>query len=406
MKTLLTTLVLTIIFSGGALAEPFAYVANFDSNDVSVVDLSTNKVTATVDVGTGPIGVAVANDGKSVYVSNNGDSTVSVINTSDNEVIATIDDAGDNPEGLAASPDGKFVYVAYDNGVSKIQTSDNSVVDTMEVGGDTLTLELTTEGKLIAREDIPSPTEEGKIKSLVVTPDDKFVYITNIIEGKLFILQTSNFSELDSITLAGATTGIAVTPDGEFIYIPSDSHVDLVRVSDNTIVDSIDGVGDEPRGVAVTPDGDFVYVVFKDGLSVIEVATNKVVDTINTADDFLAELTGIAISSDGEFVYANGFTLTNADGVLIVVKTSDNKLDTAVEVGKRPLALAITPDQGLGEGDPEDPQETSSGKNNSCAIAGPGAASSYLPLLLLLPAFILIRRLWRGRGNITLNGEA
>lgn len=116
-----------------------------------------------MDVGSGPIGVAIGDDGKSVYVSNNGDNTVSVIRTSDNEVIASLDDVGDNPEGLAASPDGKFVYVAYNNGVSQIQTSDNSVVSTLEVGGDTLTLELSPDGNLIAREDIPGSTDDDRI---------------------------------------------------------------------------------------------------------------------------------------------------------------------------------------------------------------------------------------------------
>ncbi len=37
-----------------------AYVANFDSNSVSVIDTATNTVVATVAVGIGPIGVAVA----------------------------------------------------------------------------------------------------------------------------------------------------------------------------------------------------------------------------------------------------------------------------------------------------------------------------------------------------------
>jgi len=32
-----------------------------------------------------------------------------------------------------------------------------------------------------------------------------------------------------------------------------------------------------------------------------------------------------------------------------------------------------------------------------CAIAGPGAASSYTLTLLFIPALILIRRLWRKR---------
>jgi len=70
MRLIITAFILSALYVLPSLAEPFAYVANFDSNDVSVVDLSTNKVVDTVDVGSGPIGVAVGDDGKSVYVSN------------------------------------------------------------------------------------------------------------------------------------------------------------------------------------------------------------------------------------------------------------------------------------------------------------------------------------------------
>jgi YVTN family beta-propeller protein len=37
----------------------FAYVANKDSNTVSVIDTATNTVVATVPVGSAPIGVAI-----------------------------------------------------------------------------------------------------------------------------------------------------------------------------------------------------------------------------------------------------------------------------------------------------------------------------------------------------------
>lgn len=64
MRLFIPALISSALYVLPSLAKPFVYVANFDSNDVSVVELSTNKIVATVDVGTGPIGVAVTNDGK------------------------------------------------------------------------------------------------------------------------------------------------------------------------------------------------------------------------------------------------------------------------------------------------------------------------------------------------------
>ncbi len=47
----ITTLVFLILV-GVASAAPFAYIANMESNNVSVIDTDTNTVTATVNVGT------------------------------------------------------------------------------------------------------------------------------------------------------------------------------------------------------------------------------------------------------------------------------------------------------------------------------------------------------------------
>ncbi len=73
------------------------FVANTDSDTVSVINTSTNTVVATIPVGTGtylehdaPIGVAYDSLNSAVYVTNERFNTVSVINTSTNKVIYTI----------------------------------------------------------------------------------------------------------------------------------------------------------------------------------------------------------------------------------------------------------------------------------------------------------------------------
>ena len=91
-------------------AAPFAYITNFGSTTVSVIDTATNTVTATIGGFDYPEGVAVSPDGTKVYVANEGNSTVSVINTTTNKVTATVN-VGTNPFGVAVTPDGTKVYV-------------------------------------------------------------------------------------------------------------------------------------------------------------------------------------------------------------------------------------------------------------------------------------------------------
>ena len=70
-----------------------AYVANGSSNNVSVIDIATNTVVATVNVGSQPQYATVTPDGTKVYVPNfgfGGGTTISVIDTATNTVAATI----------------------------------------------------------------------------------------------------------------------------------------------------------------------------------------------------------------------------------------------------------------------------------------------------------------------------
>jgi hypothetical protein len=56
-----------------------------------------------------------------------------------------------------------------------------------------------------------------------------------------------------------------------------------------------------------------------------------------------------------------------------------------------PIAVAVTPDTGLGEEPPMG--------GSSCSLASATASTAYLPVHLIIPAFILIARLGRRRIN-------
>ena len=74
-----------------------------------------DTVTATVTVGTSPVGVAVTPNGAYAYVANGNGGTVSVINTATNTVTATVT-VGGSPYGVAVTPNGAYAYVINVNG--------------------------------------------------------------------------------------------------------------------------------------------------------------------------------------------------------------------------------------------------------------------------------------------------
>ncbi len=82
-----------------------AYVANQGSKDnpsssVSVVDLTSRMVTATIQTGKGAHGLVTSGDSKRLYVTNMFENTVTVIDVAENKVIATID-VGEIPNGIS-----------------------------------------------------------------------------------------------------------------------------------------------------------------------------------------------------------------------------------------------------------------------------------------------------------------
>ena len=81
----------------------YAYVANYGSSTVSVIDINSNTVTTSIAVGTSPYAVAVTPDGAFVYVTNSGDDTVSVIDTTDNTVVGSPISVGAYPTSIAIS---------------------------------------------------------------------------------------------------------------------------------------------------------------------------------------------------------------------------------------------------------------------------------------------------------------
>jgi YVTN family beta-propeller protein len=89
------------------------------SGTVSRIDIKTAKVTADIEVGLHPTSIALDEARDRLYVANSNSDTISVIDTKENAVLETInlqpfthDVAGISPESLALSKDGQHLYVA------------------------------------------------------------------------------------------------------------------------------------------------------------------------------------------------------------------------------------------------------------------------------------------------------
>lgn len=102
------------------------YVTNYGSNNVSIINGSSNTVTTTIPVGTNPDGIIFNSNTDVVYVTNSGSNDISVIDGSTNTVSATIN-VSTIPVAVNIDTNTKKIYVAdYGSGsISVINGSTN-----------------------------------------------------------------------------------------------------------------------------------------------------------------------------------------------------------------------------------------------------------------------------------------
>lgn len=180
----LVTFVASTVFAAG----PKAYIGNFKDNTVSVIDTGAGKVIATIPVAAGPHGMAMTQDGRTVYVTGDGSSSLDVIDTAADKVVKTID-VGKTPNGLALTPDNRLLLVTVygENRIAFIDTSTQSVVATTA---------------------LPKP------HTVAISPDGKFAYVTVQDPGHF------GLARIDLATRSVVSTlPLEKTPrDGEFGY--------------------------------------------------------------------------------------------------------------------------------------------------------------------------------------------
>ena len=287
-------------------AAPFAYITNDGDNTVSVIDTATNTVTATVNVGSGPVGVAVTPDGTKVYVANGGSNNVSVIDTVTNTVTATVN-VGSIPRGVATSPDGTKVYVANYGGntVSVINTATSTITATVTVGNHPF--------------------------GVAVTGTKAFV--TNDIDKTVSVIDTATDTVTATVNLVNQYPGgVAASPDGTKVYVTSGGtdNVSVIDTATNTVTATVP-VGDKPTGVTVAGTKVYVANFGSNTVSVIDTATNTVTATVDVGNSPY----GVAVTPDGTEVYV----ANDHENTVYVIDTATNTVTATVSVGSLPKAL-------------------------------------------------------------------
>ncbi|OOM10580.1 cytochrome D1 domain-containing protein [Clostridium saccharobutylicum] len=166
----------------------YAYVANMGEDTISVVDIENNKEVKKIKVGNIPVTTGITSDGKTLVATVNGENSLAIIDLSTDKVEKVAVEKG--PAQVYIEPDDKYAFVANQgtedapsNTVSKIDMSTKKVVATIETG-------------------------KGA-HGVVVSPDNKFVYVTNMYNETVSIIDNSTDKVINTIKVEGEPNGIS-----------------------------------------------------------------------------------------------------------------------------------------------------------------------------------------------------
>jgi DNA-binding beta-propeller fold protein YncE len=342
MKTLrfvVLAVCLVLTSSGAALARPFVYVTNTVPGSVSAYEIGAGGLLspltpATVPAGLGAIGVAASPDGRSLYVANFGGEASTISQYDINPLTgglspkapATV--AASGVWQLAVSPDGRSVYVTDITDSRVLQFTVNQATGTLSVK---------------TPPSVGAGPAGGIPFGVAVAPNGKSAYVTTFSSG---VFQydidpvTGNLSPKQPSTVPADTTpeGIGVSPNGTSAYV-TNINSDTISQYD---IDPTSGAlspkspptvptGSAPtNGVAITPDNKSAYVYNSGGrqpASVSQYDINplgalfpKTPATVPAGQGSTASQ--LAVSPDGENLYVvnssvvRQYTIDPASGTL------------------------------------------------------------------------------------------
>ena len=175
-------------------------------------------------------------------------------------------------------------------------------------------------------------------KYVAVTPDDKYVLVSNWCSYDLSVLDYATLHEVKRIHLGAYPRGIAVDGARHVAYVAVMGSFDVARIDLGSFALSyFRGVGNSPRHLVLSKDGQRLFATLNGDNRVVAVdtATGRVVARTTTG----SQPRSMAMSSDGLALYVVNYSSNSVS----VVKTSDLSVVRSFPVPDHPIGIAYEP---------------------------------------------------------------
>jgi len=186
---------------------------------------------------------------------------------------------------------------------------------------------------------ITGVAEVGMVpKYVAVTPDNRYVLVTNWCSFDLSVVDRASFKEIKRIPLGTDPRGIAVNPSSSVAYVAVMGSSDIARVDLGSFTVSwFRGVGLSPRHVVLDPAGRYLYATLNGDNRVVKLdtTTGNVVSRVETG----SQPRSMAISSDGTALYVVNYR----SNTVTKLRASDMAVLQTVSTPSNPIGITFEP---------------------------------------------------------------
>jgi YVTN family beta-propeller protein len=271
-----------------------AYVTNEDSNMVTIIDRSSDRVVDVLEVGRRPKGIVVAPDSSRAFIVNSGSNTLTILDLKANRVLHTANlEIAASPSDIAIHPNGRTLYIANTalNSVSVIDATSFHTIELIPVerqpvalavdrtgarllvanmGANTVSVIDTTRNRIAAT----IPVEFQPI-SVVIDPDGSRAFVTHLRSPRTVIIELLTLRASGRVNSGPAA---AVLPDVTsrriFVTLLSGNRLGVFDPNIDAQLATVP-VGKEPARLALDHDREKIYVVNRASNTVTVVDRNS-----------------------------------------------------------------------------------------------------------------------------------
>ncbi len=317
MRLMLAILLCSVSCLAGTASAQTLLVSNKGEDTLSIIALTSGKELARLGTGPQPHEIALSSDGKQAAVVAYGGTTIDIFDVANRTKSRTIElSPNKEPHGLVWLADGRLVAAAEGSRSVVVISPDDKI-------------------KSI-------PTDEEGSHMVVVAPDGRTAYTSNIQAGTISVLDLEQGKKIRDLPVGGRPEGLSLTKNGRELWV-GDLSAPRVQIYDTHSGEKLAERLVDPVAIRVltSPDGKMVATsnIYNGTIDLFDAQTRKPLRKIKVSGERAAGQVTLLFSADSKHLYA---AETGRDQVA-EIDLATGRVLRRIAAGRNGDGLAIVP---------------------------------------------------------------